>query len=200
MSKRASSSSDVPSKRQRTRIYTSARSATSTTRSTRYTELRENARGRLNQRRSIQRSTIPLIPDDLDPDNEINEWVEDTEPGQGTSTTTVGNTNATARPAQKSKKTQTRLVRLMSLTLVAVSSPYLQKNLTEWVAFRDSFLDELLRHDGHGDSVGASDTCDSCGQGVATIKCQDCFCQLLRCRECIIDSHKNLPLHRISVS
>ena len=136
MSKWAASSSDIPSKRQYTRIYTSAQSATSTTHSTRYTELHENAHGRLNQRQSFKWSTIPLIPDNLDPDKELNEWVENTEPVQGTSTTTVGNTT---QPVQKPKKTQTRLVCLVSQTLVAISSPFLQKNLIEWQPFQSYF-------------------------------------------------------------
>jgi len=43
-----------------------------------YTKPHENAHGQLNQQWSIKQSTIPLIPDNLDPDKEINEWVEDT--------------------------------------------------------------------------------------------------------------------------
>jgi len=76
---------------------------------------------------------------------------------------------------------------------------YIQKNLTDWMPFRDLFLDELLRHDGRRDCV-ESDACYACGQEVGTIKCCDCFCRRLRCRQCVVDGHKELPLHRIEVS
>jgi len=71
--------------------------------------------------------------------------------------------------------------------------------LSEWLEFRDSFLDELLRHDGLGDSF-ASTICSACREREGTIKCTDCFTQHLRCRHCIVEAHSNLPLHRIEVS
>lgn len=60
-------------------------------------------------------------------------------------------------------------------------------------------MDELLRHDGPGDAT-ASTLCCSCNEVEGSIKCKDCFCQLLRCRQCVVDAHKDLPLHRVEVS
>jgi len=74
----------------------------------------------------------------------------------------------------------------------------LQAKLLEWLAYRDSFLDELLRHEGFADSTGTT-LCSSCEEAEGTIKCNDCFCQLLRCRNCIVKEHANLPLHCIKV-
>ena len=67
--------------------------------------------------------------------------------------------------------------------------------------FHDSFLDELLRHDGHGDYLGSS-TCTLCGQEPedGVFKCKDCFSGcLLRCRACVLSTHEHHPLHHIEV-
>ena len=79
-----------------------------------------------------------------------------------------------------------------------LTSTYWQKKLFEWLSYRNSFLDELLRHEGFGDSAG-SPLCGSCGRAEGTIKCNDCFSQLLYCQQCIVKEHVNLPLHRIKV-
>ncbi|KAM6497206.1 hypothetical protein JOM56_007679 [Amanita muscaria] len=48
----------------------------------------------------------------------------------------------------------------------------------EWLVFRQSILDELLRHDGHGDFFGHDGS-------------------LLRCSGCMVTAHRDHPLHRI---
>src|ERR1700733_2829120 len=105
MTKRPSSSSSAPSKRQcTTRVYLVAQSGTganSSTHSTRYTQLRVNDRGRRTQRRVVQQTTTPLVPDDLDPDNEINEWAD--EPDVENSGPTLAGDASSAPPAQKPK-------------------------------------------------------------------------------------------------
>jgi hypothetical protein len=116
MSKRASSSTDAPSKKQRTRVYSSSQAGPSTTRATRYTELRYDGRGRLRQRRTTQHLNVPLVPNHLDPDKEIDEWVDDTDPAEDTAATKVGDASASKRHPKK--KTQTRLVCFMFMTRV----------------------------------------------------------------------------------
>ncbi|EAU86991.2 hypothetical protein CC1G_08462 [Coprinopsis cinerea okayama7 len=70
--------------------------------------------------------------------------------------------------------------------------------LLEWLPYRSDFLDELLRHDGHGDYLGES-SCNTCAEKDCRLfKCPDCWdgC-LLTCCECLLNNHRNLPLHRI---
>jgi CxC2 like cysteine cluster associated with KDZ transposases len=60
-------------------------------------------------------------------------------------------------------------------------------------------LDELLRHDGLGSSLGQKGCC-SCKGGNACWKCLDCDDGgLLRCQECIVTVHRSHALHRIEV-
>lgn len=101
-------------------------------------------------------------------------------------------------PSQKNGKTNPHRCGPFFCELLVKYSFLLQKKLFEFLAFRDSWLDELLRHDGLANSI-ASPKCYSCGCANATIKCKDCFCQLLRCHTCTVKAHKELPLHRISV-
>ena len=74
-----------------------------------------------------------------------------------------------------------------------------QTKLTEWIGYRDSCLDELLRQDGHGDFLGNS-ACSSCSEGEGVYKCRDCLtgCRL-RCSACMVSAHLDHPLHCIEV-
>ena len=75
-----------------------------------------------------------------------------------------------------------------------------QSNLTEWLVFRQTCLDELLRHDGLGDFIGRTG-CASCSEAAASYKCLDCLSgSLLRCKHCLVTSHQDNPLHRIEVN
>lgn len=74
-----------------------------------------------------------------------------------------------------------------------------QDRLTEWLKFREIFLDETLRHDGLGDFLDHS-KCSNCGTAEGVIKCKDCSCgTLLKCPQCIVSLHRTLPLHRVEV-
>ena len=43
--------------------------------------------------------------------------------------------------------------------------------------------------------------CSNCGNAAGIIKCRDCTNgALLKCHECIVALHRNLPLHRVEVS
>jgi hypothetical protein len=37
----------------------------------------------------------------------------------------------------------------------------------------------------------------TCGSGPASFRCEDCFCYRPTCKECLLDSHRNLPLHHV---
>lgn len=74
----------------------------------------------------------------------------------------------------------------------------LQTKLVEWLPFRASFLDEILRHDGRADYRDPS--CFSCRKEGELYKCRDCFTGgLLRCKGCTLKSHGDHPLHRVEV-
>ena len=75
----------------------------------------------------------------------------------------------------------------------------LQDYLQEWLKFRQTFLDELLRHDGLGDFLGHTQ-CSSCQKAPGIIKCRDCSNgRMLKCPECVVAAHATLPLHRVEV-
>ncbi|KAM6501762.1 hypothetical protein JOM56_001739 [Amanita muscaria] len=69
--------------------------------------------------------------------------------------------------------------------------------LQEWLAFRQTCLDEILRHDGRGDFLDC-ESCVECGKEEGMYKCRDCFDgSLLRCQSCLVSIHGVHPLHRI---
>ena len=65
--------------------------------------------------------------------------------------------------------------------------------------FRDTVLDEMLRHEGLGDNdVGWA--CRSCNaQPPFYLKCNDCSGVVGLCGPCIVVRHQHLPLHRVQV-
>lgn len=67
---------------------------------------------------------------------------------------------------------------------------------------RDSFLDELLRHEGRGDF--GFDKCHRCANrasaSAAVFRCRDCDPGPLMCAECTVASHQSTWCHRIQVS
>ncbi|KAM6492909.1 hypothetical protein JOM56_011043 [Amanita muscaria] len=71
--------------------------------------------------------------------------------------------------------------------------------LKEWLAFRQTCLDEILRHDGRSDYLNSScQSCVACGMEEGLYKCYDCFNgSLLRCQLCLVGAHCVHPLHRI---
>ncbi|KAI0245468.1 hypothetical protein BJV78DRAFT_1356698 [Lactifluus subvellereus] len=75
-----------------------------------------------------------------------------------------------------------------------------QKTLYMLVVSSSSFcLDKLLRHDGLGDTLD-QELCISCKKVNGVYKCKDCFSgSLLRCRGCLVNAHRDHPLHRIKI-
>ena len=75
----------------------------------------------------------------------------------------------------------------------------IQTKLNEWLSYRQTCLDELLRHDGLGSSIGQKG-CWSCKGSNACWKCLDCNDGgLLQCQDCIVAVHSCHALHRIEV-
>ncbi|KAN0123195.1 hypothetical protein V8E52_003148 [Russula decolorans] len=67
--------------------------------------------------------------------------------------------------------------------------------MEEWLSCRDSYLRELLRHDGQGEHDATS--CADCGNS-GDFSCFDCAYGMHYCQECLVDHHRLMPLHRIS--
>jgi hypothetical protein len=70
--------------------------------------------------------------------------------------------------------------------------------MAERLPHRESYLDEMLRHDGLGDDIDL--TCTGCRRGDAVFKCSDCLFSRLYCSFCMVEQHRGNPLHRIFVS
>ncbi|KAG1766251.1 hypothetical protein EDD22DRAFT_978501 [Suillus occidentalis] len=68
--------------------------------------------------------------------------------------------------------------------------------LLSWKAECDTFLLELLRHDGQGDYMDLC-VCRNCSFGHPEFRCMDCFSGELFCSLCIVALHSRNPLHRI---
>ena len=71
--------------------------------------------------------------------------------------------------------------------------------MADWLAaYRLIMLDELLRRDGLGDSATPG-LCVSCMKIAGEYRCNDCFGGYAHCLDCIVSSHRYLPLHRLQV-
>ncbi|KAM6497177.1 hypothetical protein JOM56_007650, partial [Amanita muscaria] len=67
--------------------------------------------------------------------------------------------------------------------------------LLQWIPEADTFLQELLRHEGRGPSM---QSCCRCGMDFAQCyRCTDCFLNDLYCKACIVTNHRGMPFHRI---
>ncbi|KAL5476405.1 hypothetical protein ACEPAI_3410 [Sanghuangporus weigelae] len=75
----------------------------------------------------------------------------------------------------------------------------IQKRLLSWIPERNTYLNEILRHEGR---QGCRDDglCTSCAEKTGNFgqyRCIDCGQASLLCKTCICDSHKMMPFHRI---
>lgn len=101
-------------------------------------------------------------------------------------------------PKPKRNWQNTMLVCVLTLTYLIYSKNN-QTKLQEWLVFQQSCLDELLQHDGLGDTLG-QELCISCKKTHGVYKCKDCFSgSLLRCRDCLVNAHQDHPLHCVEV-
>ncbi|KAM6497786.1 hypothetical protein JOM56_005734 [Amanita muscaria] len=102
-------------------------------------------------------------------------------------------------PVQKMKRIQsnTTSVGWVLLIVLVTDKRVFQTKLKEWLSFRQTCLDELLRHDGRGDYLKGHN-CATCQEGEGVFKCLDCFDGgLLRCKACLVAAHHIHPLHRV---
>lgn len=70
--------------------------------------------------------------------------------------------------------------------------------LLTWKQYRDKYLDACLVLDGRGRHHQCC-TSSGCQQSNPTFRCRDCFGLALYCKACIIDHHRNGPLHFLEV-
>lgn len=79
---------------------------------------------------------------------------------------------------------------------------FLQTCMLVWLPSRSSYLDELLCHDGLGDSH-SKHVCDGCSTKDKSVEghlhCLDCCKTRLLCSACLLWEHASLPLHRVEV-
>lgn len=75
----------------------------------------------------------------------------------------------------------------------------MQDLLQDWLKHRDTYLDELLRADGQRLEEDEDCICSMCHQRDGNLRCLDCSHADLLCRNCTLQSHTRLPLHRVEV-
>lgn len=68
-----------------------------------------------------------------------------------------------------------------------------------WLDVESTVRDELVALDGPGNR--RLDACGTCGSDQVTplYRCLECSYGILRCSECVLKSHTELPLHRLEV-
>jgi hypothetical protein len=101
---------------------------------------------------------------------------------------------------KKSKRSNTNSVNfLLSFSLDLFLTFFLQTKLLEWLQHRETFLLEIIRGYGLGDYSGIAD-CATCHSRAGKFRCLDCFPHCpLRCVGCLVENHRENPLHRIEV-
>ena len=68
--------------------------------------------------------------------------------------------------------------------------------MEEWLTYRETYLHEILRHDGR---EGRQEICcTDCGER-GNYSCYDCAYSMHHCQECLVTRHRLMPLHRIRV-
>ncbi|KAF9555789.1 hypothetical protein CPC08DRAFT_779954 [Agrocybe pediades] len=86
----------------------------------------------------------------------------------------------------------------MCLFLIFYSLPSQKHPLDFWIPHIDSYVDELLRHEGCGSaSKTECGTCNKPMQNDQRFRCVDCQSAALHCQSCTVQIHRHLPLHRI---
>jgi len=114
----------------------------------------------------------------------------------------AANTPTETAPKPKRKRDRSTCVRRSIYDSHSVIIKHFQSKLVEWLSLRDSTLDEFLRLDGLGSSLG-NESCRLCSKvpPSALFRYQDCGhgCTLL-CQHCLILKHRDLELHRVQVN
>ena len=101
--------------------------------------------------------------------------------------------------AQRLRDTKIQYDCVIFASNLAVSNPYLKDApLLTWKQYRDEYLDACLTLDGRGRHYKCS-TCAICQKSNPTFRCRDCFGLSLYCKACILNHHRNEPLHFLEV-
>ena len=69
------------------------------------------------------------------------------------------------------------------------------KVMEDWLTYRDTYLQEMLRHDGREEPQVALCGCGKRGD----YSCDDCAYCVYYCQSCLVNRHHFMPLHRIKV-
>lgn len=100
---------------------------------------------------------------------------------------------------EKKKQVSTSMLDQCRALYLSVLQP--ARPVQDWAKHRKEYLDEFLRHDGLGDlNDNENPICVHCKINPGNIRCQDCFGGHLACRQCVVEVHQWLPLHRLQVS
>jgi hypothetical protein len=70
------------------------------------------------------------------------------------------------------------------------------KVLEDWLEYRDTYLQEMLRHDGQDGLLVTF--CADCGK-IGDFLCNDCAYTIHYCMDCIVHRHCFMPFHQIRV-
>jgi len=107
-----------------------------------------------------------------------------------------------AKPAAKRKRVRIRKendsVSLIDTSLKVIVLIHQQTRMEDWLMYLQTVLDELLRKDSLGDSATPG-MCVGCRNVVGEYRCRDCLGGSMRCLECAVSFHRELPLHRLQV-
>ncbi len=116
--------------------------------------------------------TLRMLPPDSESDNSFSEYAAN-------QTDIQHNDPAEANPESKQRKRTAG------------------KAMEEWLAYRDTYLQEMLRHDGR-EGLAVTD-CAECGD-PGNFSCSDCAYSVHYCQTCLVNRHRLMPFHRIRVS
>ncbi|KAG2341246.1 hypothetical protein BDR05DRAFT_977033 [Suillus weaverae] len=76
------------------------------------------------------------------------------------------------------------------------AAPANDQPLLTWIEHQETFLVEMLHHDGRGDNI-LSSVCSACGINPSIYHCKDCFTPTLSCQTCIVQTHAHSPMHSV---
>ena len=123
-------------------------------------------------------------------ETQTNHSARDLPPEIGSSPEQLEETHAVKRPPVSSTSTK---------ACVALTILFQYRPIQDWLPHRQSYLDELLRHDGRKADISQCCSAFSCTNSSSFI-CRDCMHSNSYCQSCLLERHQNLPFHRIMVT
>ncbi|KAJ7132738.1 hypothetical protein C8R43DRAFT_895391, partial [Mycena crocata] len=66
-----------------------------------------------------------------------------------------------------------------------------------WIPLRDSYADAMMKQQGRGPWWQKG--CAHCGEADPQWRCEDCFANRLLCASCVVERHRDEPLHFLQV-